>query len=461
MASVTEGDLDPKLRQLYLKGVSALELRNWGYSISLFQAVLKQQPGFLECRKQLRRAAVENTKGKKSLGSESLQAMKLKSDVTKDPVAAMVALEKNVLATDPFNSQGNQLLSEAALNLEMAETAAFALNTLTQSDPENTKFLHALGEFQMKNEQFADATETYSKIRQLDPSDLTAIKNEKDATARQSMSSQGWSEDANLRDLLKDKEGATALEQKERSGLTHDQLLERASMLGAQYAEDNENLQVTKELAATYERLEDYPTALSYFEWAHHLSGSDPALEKKVAELREIVGERQIASLKRFIEENPDHPEVEQKKEELREYTAQRMGVLIEEAKSRVDRNPTDMQLRYDYGRRLFEAEMYRETIPQLQQATRSPNLRIKTILMLGKCYEKMNMDDLAADQLQTAASEIPTLDDTKKDVLYTLALLFEKMGKSDEYLECLKEIYAADYSYRDVAERVEKSYGG
>ena len=40
---VKEEDLDPKLKQLYLRGVSALELRNWGYVISLFQAVTQIQ----------------------------------------------------------------------------------------------------------------------------------------------------------------------------------------------------------------------------------------------------------------------------------------------------------------------------------------------------------------------------------------------------------------------------------
>jgi hypothetical protein len=32
-------------------------------------------------------------------------------------------------------------------------------------------------------------------------------------------------------------------------------------------------------------------------------------------------------------------------------------------------------------------------------------------------------------------------------------------MGKKDDYLNCMKEIYEVDYSYRDVAQRVESSY--
>jgi len=144
MDLITEEDLDQKTRQLYLKGISAMELRNWGYTISLFQAVLKKLPNFLDCRKQLRHAAIEEAKSKKmSLGTESLKVMKLQRDVKSDPEGTIVGLEKEVLATDPFNAQGNQLLAEACMLVEMPETAAFALTTLTQSDPENTKFLHS------------------------------------------------------------------------------------------------------------------------------------------------------------------------------------------------------------------------------------------------------------------------------------------------------------------------------
>jgi hypothetical protein len=33
-------------------------------------------------------------------------------------------------------------------------------------------------------------------------------------------------------------------------------------------------------------------------------------------------------------------------------------------------------------------------------------------------------------------------------------------MGRKDEYLQCMKDIMEADYGYKDVAKRVEASYG-
>ena len=52
-------------------------------------------------------------------------------------------------------------------------------------------------------------------------------------------------------------------------------------------------------------------------------------------------------------------------------------------------------------------------------------------------------------------------MDAVKKETLYELAMVYEKMGKKEDYLRCLKDIIEVDYGYRDAAARVEQSYGG
>ena len=44
-------------------------------------------------------------------------------------------------------------------------------------------------------------------------------------------------------------------------------------------------------------------------------------------------------------------------------------------------------------------------------------------------------MFDLAVSRFKTAASEIVPMDNVKKDVTYRLGLVYEKMGKREEYL--------------------------
>ena len=102
---------------------------------------------------------------------------------------------------------------------------------------------------------------------------------------------------------------------------------------------------------------------------------------------------------------------------------------------------------------------MYTEAIPELQQARQNPHIRTKALLLLGRCFERKNMNDLAVNAFTDASKELSVMDNTKKEVLYELAMVFEKINKRDEYLEALKEIYNNDYGYRDVAKRVESSY--
>jgi len=460
--AVQESQLPGKLNKLYLKAESAMELRNWGYAISLLQAVLAQEPGFLDGRRKLRLAAIKLNEGKKSvkLGAEAFKVLKMHSQVKKDPLAVIVALEKDVLASDPYNAQANELLYDAAVAAGLPMTGGFALETVTKGNPDNTKFYHKLGDFYMEREAFDKAAEIFQQLVEKDRSDLEATKKFKDATARGSISSQKWDSEGDWRDLLKDKDASKDLESKGRAAMTPEMLEAQIGTLTQEYGADNNNLEVTKRLANTYEQLEHFEPSLQFYEWALHLSSNDPSLERKCAEIREKVQTQKLEELRKFIAENPDHPEVERCKADLAEAEKAQISDLIAESEARVERNPTDMELRYELGSRLFTAGRSRDAVQHLQQATRSPNLRIKVMNMLGQCYENMGMTDLAAQQFEDAIKELTTMDETKKELLYNLGLLYEKLENEEKYLDCLKQIYAVDYGYKDVAPRVERSYG-
>ena len=106
-----------------------------------------------------------------------------------------------------------------------------------------------------------------------------------------------------------------------------------------------------------------------------------------------------------------------------------------------------------------FEAGQFREAIPHLQKAKGNPHIRIRAMLMLGRCYDKMKMFDLAISTLTEANGELFAMDGTKKEMLYTLGVIHAEVGDKVKSLEAFKEIYNADYEYRDVAARVEGSY--
>jgi tetratricopeptide (TPR) repeat protein len=131
----------------------------------------------------------------------------------------------------------------------------------------------------------------------------------------------------------------------------------------------------------------------------------------------------------------------------------------VADAKARVEANPTDAQLQFKYGQALFDAEQYTEAIAPLQRARTNPNLRIKSMLMLGKCYAAKNMTDMAIRQLEDANKEVIAMDDTKKEILYMIGSLYESAGNTEKAVENFKVIYEVDYGYRDVAQKVESAY--
>lgn len=459
---ISEADLDPNVKSLWLKALAAAQNKNHGYAVKLLQSVVKDAPGFLDGRKLLRQCAGAETGGPKKKtglfgmkGGGGIGAMKYHSAVKKDALAALPTIEAE-LAKSPYSPELNDVLFEAFLKLGMDESAAFALETIRRGHPEETKYLHKLAQFYLDHKQSIAASEVYRDIIKQDPTDSAAIKGEKDATARGSMEKQKWGEGSSMRDLMRNRDESDQMEKEGRTGLTRDQLEERRDQLGAKYAEDQNNLNVVKELAGVYEQLEDWANALSYYEWAYSLSNGDVALRTKAEKMKDRATEQEMRDLEKRAKENPDDPEV---KAQLEERRKSRIAEAVENAKHRVDQNPTDPVLRYELGKALFDAEDYSGAIPQLQQAKRNPHIQSKVLLLLGRTFKAKGMLDMGIKQLESALEDLTAMDSTKKEILYEKGLLHDEMDDKENALACFKEIYEVDYGYRDVAQRVESSY--
>ena len=208
MAVTTEKDLSPNSKSLWLKATSALETRNYGYAISLIQAILKESPAFLIGRQWLRRAEIAATKGGKGsmLSGSSIQVMKSQGLVKKDPKAALIAAEE-ILEKEPHNAAANGLLKDAALAAGLPEVAGFALETMRDADPKNAKIMHELARHYVSVDDPTKAIDVYNAIVELNPADIEATKGGKDAAARASMRSGNWDqvgkEGVDYRNMLK------------------------------------------------------------------------------------------------------------------------------------------------------------------------------------------------------------------------------------------------------------------
>ena len=243
--------------------------------------------------------------------------------------------------------------------------------------------------------------------------------------------------------------------------LTEESLGRQIAEVYALHEAEPQNIDIARRLGALSEQKDDLDAAIAWYRYASDLTqGSDPGLIRKISDLRVKVTEREIAALEESIANNAgDTMVLTEKNSALAAAKKRRAEMLIEEARKRVERNPTDLQFRFELGEHLMNAGHFREGLPELQRARQNPNARLKAMNALGRCYRELGMFDLAAKQLEEAAREITTMDATKKEIVYNLGLVYERMGNREKSLGCMKQIYEADYGYKDVATRVESSY--
>jgi len=464
MAVKTEKELSETQRSHWLKALAAIELRNFSYAISLLLGILKQEPEFLTGRQLLRRTEVTKNKAAKksffNVSTAPIAVMKAQREVKKDPKRAVEMIEK-VLEDEPYHRQANLVLKEAAVAAGWPEISVFALRTLLENNPRDVKVLHQLGRLHHEMGQNEAEVEVYNRINEIDPLDAEALRLCKDASARASMTTGGWTQAESYRDLIKNKKIAISLEQQSRVQLTGESLDQQIAETYALHQAQPENVNLARRLGALNEQKDEIDAATAWYQYAADLTkGTDAGLVRKVSDLRMKLFEREIAGHEKFLSTHGAGDEMYGKKsEELRLVRKRRAEILIDDARQQAERNPTDLQLRFELGAQLVNAGRFREALPELQRARQNPNARLKAMNLLGRCYRELGMLDLAAKQLEDAAGEILSMDAMKKEIVYNLGLVYERMSEREKSLHCMKQIYEADYGYKDVAVRVESSY--
>ncbi len=496
----TEKDLLPAKRSIFLKALSALELSNHNLVVSLLMPLVAEEPEFLAGRKLLREAEINRARGKSifskfSGGGISLGKSKAQKLIEAGDWLGALAEAEKALENDPTSAAGNKdlfnaaesaaakerenikkLRSEhdaaadgedktaAARQLPSAEDrvrafesiARFALETIAL-DQKNTKARHELGDYLMRIAEYDEAAKVFEEIISKTPSDLDARDKAKEAAARRSMK-RGGIESSSFADMVKQRQAAGADEQVVTAIESVEDL---ARIVYDAHEAGNPDRETARKLADIYFNREEYESAAEYYRYLSSLANdTDPGLLRKISdcEMRRI--NRVIADKEKELESlSPLDEAAGVRRAELDELRRHRAEQMLGEARKRVERNPTDLQYRFELGEQLVLAGHYQEAIPELQKARSNPNTRTKALNMLGKCYTERNMLDMAAKTLNDAAAEIPGMDGTKKDILYNLGLVYERMGDVGKSLDCMKQIYEVDYGYLDVAARVEASY--
>lgn len=455
--------------------MSAMEQKNYPYVIELSQRLLQSLPDFFDGRKLARRAAVDKAKSTKKGffsglgGGSSIALMKAAGFKKKNDWAGLLVLLEEVLAEDPHNIQANTLLQEAAMkwNPPMQELAIFAFETVLEGNPKDKDQLYRFANFCMEKGEKGSprdpgrAVDIYNRILEISPNDLVAMKGSKDASASQSVSKGGWEEAGSYRDLIKNKDEAASLEQQGRVVKSEEMLEDQIAQLSAAVQEEPQSIDKSRRVAELYEQKGDLDNAMEWYSYVLGLTaGADPSIARKISDLQLRQINEAYKAREDYLAASPDDPEAPRYRQEMEELAKQRAEFVLSEARERVDRNPTDLIAHFDLAVALMDAGHHQDAIGHLQRARSNPSVRLKAMSKLGQCYVSRNMNDLAARTFADSISELTAMDSVKKDLLYNLGVVYESMDKKSEALDCFKQIYEVDYGYRDVATKVESSYG-
>ena len=469
----TQKDLTPQQKQLWLKAVSAMEIRNYAYVIQLAQQILQSLPDFLDGRKLARKAAFEKAKTTKksffSLGGMGGGTSKASGLLKKGDVAGALVTLEEILAEDPGSIQANNLLRETALKWDppMNELALYAFETILEANPKDKEQLNRFAAFCMEKDETgqprdpARAVEIYDRILTVTPNDLAAIKGSKDASAAASVQKGGWENADSYRDLIKDKNEAVTLEQASRVVKSEEMIEDQIAQLSAAVQAEPGSIDKSRRVAELYEQKGELDQALEWYRYVLGLTaGADPTIARKISDLQLRQINEAYKAREDYLSAAPDDPEAPRYRQEMEELAKQRAEFILSEARERVDRNPTDLLAHFDLATALMDVDLHQEAIGHLQRARSNPSVRLKAMSKLGQCYVSRSMNDLAAKTFADAIAELPAMDAVKKDLLYNLGVVYENMEKKADALDCFKQIYEVDYGYRDVATKVESSYG-
>lgn len=462
MPEKTLNEIPRDLRELFQKGATAIQRQNFDYAIAIFQQVLQREPAFLECRQSLRAAQIKKTGGstgffKKVLGGASSSPLVAKAQMARSRPLEAIAIAEQILEGDPQSSAGNKILAECAMAADLPKTACFAYEILLKASPKDYELSMAYGEALAASGQIAKAEALYVELMRAYPSkgDINAAL--KNLSARKTLDEGGYEALADgkgsYRDVLKNKDEAVKLEQEARVVKADDVTGNLISEYERRLATEPLNMKLVRNIAELYAQKKDFEKAMEFYERIRNSDvGNDPSLEKAIADTQLKRYDHLLAGLDA---NNPDHAA------QIAQVKADKAGFQLEETKRRSERYPTDLQIKFDLGQLYFSAGKFNEAMAEFQKAQSNPQRRLQAMAYFGQCLAAKGMNDMAAKKIQEALKEKPAFDDEKKELLYMLGCVLEKMGKKEEAIEPFKQIYENDIGYKDVAAKVDAYYSG
>ncbi len=132
---------------------------------------------------------------------------------------------------------------------------------------------------------------------------------------------------------------------------------------------------------------------------------------------------------------------------------------LAEEITSEItsDVEENDFRSHYDLGMAYIEMALYNESIKELQISSRSEQLQLRSLEMIGHCFLLLDNPRLAVKQLNRGLEIAMNTGGDNLGIHYNLGLAYEALEESDKAREHFEEVYIVDVTFREISEKMKK----
>ena len=454
---------DPKTKiaqDCFRKGTEAMAKQNWDYAIEMFGQSVKFAPSNLLFRQTLR--GVERRKYPKGTGAKmagmrlmGVKASIKKSRMTKNWVNLDQSAEEGLMLV-PWDVELNADVAEAAANQGFIDVAIQGFRWSVEMDPNNKVTLKALGSLLEEKGEFLEAIKFWERVFKIDPLDMEARSKITQLNASSVIRDGEFDDDdgkkkersiEEIRKVIGKQASATSAA--DGPGQSEEADLQRA------VRKDPDNKHAFLKLADYYRRSGKIEDAGAMYQKALELSGGDPNIREQVEDIELDLMRKSVEIAKANAAKSPDDKEADAM---AKAQATELVKREIECYRSRVERNPNDLKLKFTLGERFFRLKMYSQAIPLFQAAVQDSRMEGSALLLLAKCFIQEKKGILARKQLEKAIPKLNAQEHRESflETHYYLGRLCEEAKEPEKAGEHYSEVLAVDYEYKDALKRLE-----
>lgn len=452
-----------KARKFFDYAETVADTKNYDYAVDCYINGLRHDPDNLTRHEALHEVA----KRRKVSGGKPGKAKAVGSE----PVDKMLTAEK-VWAFDPINAahacktmeyavEADQVEGESANLAEIALWAGgLALDFNASSGKPDRKIYLKLAELFETIHHYDMAITAVKRALHMKEEDGLRARL-KDLEAQNYTQRSKTAEGADFRQNIKDADEQSMIQaQLDTTGSQIDKLIEARR---AEYDEDPDDLDKLTKLVEALLRPQDNEKdkeAITLLMKAYEQSGQ--------YRFKTRAGDVKIKQFNRILRALAEKANAgdEDAKAKYQEGLKRRLAFELQEFAERVKNYPTDLKLKFELGKRQFQAGQFDDAIGNFQQSKAEPKSRAYSHLFLGKAFVHKGWLDEAVDTLGQGIDQHPTPDDNLgKELRYEKMCLHlelaKKGGDDGSHIKQAQALASAllqtDISYRDIRTKMDE----